>query len=446
VKKLLIVLGLVGAGIAGGAYWYAQKRNVAPGLPRTEEVDRGPIVAKVASGSGKFAPVGLVYITTDVAAGKIAKIHPGVEVGRPVYKEQPLIDLDDTLVGLQFQRAEAELAAARLEKATADLKRVEVLDKHKEAELAVARGEKAVEALRGTGGEEAAKEKLQQAKLALESAKSGLKVVDAGIEAAKKKVEALEVAVKAAQAAVNQTKIVSPVEGTIIDKKVIDKQLITPQATPILLIIAPKLEEMELTAQIGESDINKVEPGMEVQFTADAFAEKNWTFKGRVRRVAETPTSSGLRIPGLPELLGNAAGPVTYAVTVGDIQYPEGWGSNRFRNGMTANVDVVKTLVAKPVLRVPNTALAYRPAAKHLKPEDKQALEQRGNGDEKPVWIWENGKSRLVFIKIDAAANDGLRTSVTEPSELKEGTRVVTEDPPEPTRGGLFESPVKVGP
>jgi len=113
---------------------------------------------------------------------------------------------------------------------------------------------------------------------------------------------------------------------------------------------------------------------------------------------------------------------------------------------MTANVDIVKVLVDRPVLRVANAALAYRPGGRYLRSEDKQALERRAGSEEKPVWVWENGKSRLIFIRINPAANDGLRTEVVEPTELKEGMKVVTEDPPEPTRGGLFESPVKVGP
>jgi HlyD family secretion protein len=90
---------------------------------------------------------------------------------------------------------------------------------------------------------------------------------------------------------------------------------------------------------VAEADIGRVEVGQEVSFTVDAFADR--TFQGKVAQIRNAPT--------------NEQYVVTYE-TIIEVSNRDA----KLKPGMTANVSIV---VARRdnVLKVPNTALRFRP-------------------------------------------------------------------------------------
>jgi hypothetical protein len=99
-------------------------------------------------------------------------------------------------------------------------------------------------------------------------------------------------------------------------------------------------------------------------------------------------------------------------------------------------------------LRIPNEALSFRPP--DLKPEEMEQIRAQETATRKPVWVWipngRGGRRELRWVTIHPQATDGRYTQIEEGGDLQEGTLVVVEIPPPPTRTGLFETPVRIGP
>src|SRR5688572_22958871 len=98
---------------------------------------------------------------------------------------------------------------------------------------------------------------------------------------------------------------------------------------------------MQVLASLDESDVGRIRPGQMVRFRVDAFPNEEFT--GSVTQVRLQPTT--------------VQNVVTYQ-TVIDVPNPE----LKLKPGMTANVNI-EIARRQNALRVPNTALRFRPTA-----------------------------------------------------------------------------------
>lgn len=106
-----------------------------------------------------------------------------------------------------------------------------------------------------------------------------------------------------------------------------------------MLIIANDLAKMQIEASVSEADVGGVEEGQAVEFTVDAFPLRK--FQGKVQQVRFAPTTN--------------QGVISYTTVVAvDNRVLE------LRPGMTANSRFI-TAERRGVLRIPNTALRFRP-------------------------------------------------------------------------------------
>jgi len=110
-------------------------------------------------------------------------------------------------------------------------------------------------------------------------------------------------------------------------------------SAPELFIIAADLTQMQVNANIDESDVGRIRPHEAVTFRVDAYPTD--TFHGEVRQVRLNPTT--------------VQNVVTYS-TVIDVPNPD----YRLTPGMTANV-IIEIARRTNVLRIPNAALRFRP-------------------------------------------------------------------------------------
>src|SRR5262249_42798498 len=108
---------------------------------------------------------------------------------------------------------------------------------------------------------------------------------------------------------------------------------------PTLFVLAADLTKMQVVANLDESDVGRIRPGQVVTFRVDAYP--NETFRGTVSQVRLNPIVQ--------------QNVVTYA-TVIDVPNNE----LKLKPGMTANVNV-EIARSSGVLRVPNSALRFRP-------------------------------------------------------------------------------------
>ena len=84
--------------------------------------------------------------------------------------------------------------------------------------------------------------------------------------------------------------ITSPVNGTVIARKVDKGQTVAASfQTPDLFEIAEDLSKMQIETAVSEADIGMIKIGQPVTFTVDAYP--NQTFKGDVRQIRLSPTT-----------------------------------------------------------------------------------------------------------------------------------------------------------
>lgn len=85
--------------------------------------------------------------------------------------------------------------------------------------------------------------------------------------------------------------ITSPVDGTVISRKVDNGQTVAASfQTPDLFEIAEDLSKMQIETSVSEADIGAIKEGQSVTFTVDAYPTQ--TFEGVVRQIRLSPTTT----------------------------------------------------------------------------------------------------------------------------------------------------------
>ena len=158
------------------------------------------------------------------------------------------------------------------------------------------------------------KSTVDEAKATLDSAKAELKYAQSEFERNKTlyqdgfisraEMEKSETIYEQAEQAVNKAQysyeraltnlgyatISSPVDGTVISRKVDKGQTVAASfQTPDLFEIAEDLSKMQIETAVSEADIGMIKDGMPVTFTVDAYP--NQIFKGNVQQIRLSPTT-----------------------------------------------------------------------------------------------------------------------------------------------------------
>ena len=383
IGALLVVL------LAAGLFFYFKNGNNAPKF-KTQTAARGDIRATVTA-TGTMNAVTTVLVGTQVS-GTISKLY--VDFNSPVKKGQILAQIDPATFQAQVDQARANMMAARAnvqkaEAAVVDTKRTMERNKTLFARNLIAKSDE-------------------------DTAETNYLSAEAQLSASKAAVAQTKAALDFAETNFRYTKIISPVDGTVISRNVDVGQTVAASfQTPTLFNIAQDLTRMQIDTSVDEADIGKIKVDQPVEFAVDAYPDI--TFKGKVSEVRNAPIT--------------VQNVVTYDVVV-RVDNPE----LKLKPGMTANVSIILD-EKKGVLRVPNAALRFRP------PESGKAITpQKGSADQKgsAVWVLENGKPKR--IKATSGIGDGNYTEILS-GDLKEGDAVIVE-----SIGGTKKSDTPVSP
>ncbi|HET6515844.1 MAG TPA: efflux RND transporter periplasmic adaptor subunit [Thermodesulfovibrionales bacterium] len=337
---------------------------------RTEKVTRGEIVMKVTA-TGTVNAVTTVLVGTQVS-GTIKEIF--VDFNSLVKKGQLIARIDPALFEEQVAQAKANFLSAKatLEKsntALVDAKRT--MDRNRElfSKNLIARSD-------------------------LDTAETNYESARAQVGVSKAQVAQAEAALKNAETNLGYTRIVSPVNGTVVSRNVDVGQTVAASfQTPTLFTIAQDLTKMQIDTNVDEADIGKVKIGQDVEFTVDAY--RDVTFKGKVGQVRIAPIT--------------VQNVVTYDVVI-TVNNPD----FKLNPGMTANVSII-VAQKQDVLKIPNAALRFKPADK-----TKAKQPQKGSG----IWILENEKPKRLPVSI--GVSDGNFTEIVT-GDVKEGQEVIIE-------------------
>lgn len=375
--KVWIVLLLLAA-TAAGAYGYLRKNGDKESPYLTAEVSRGDIVETV-SANGTVNPVVLVSVGTQVS-GTAVKVY--ADFNDTVTQNQVLVELDPAAYEARVRQTRAALDAAQAS-----------------LELAKANDARARDLF----------DKGYVARQDLDQTRQALKAAQAQVEQARAQVADSEVDLR-------NSVIRSPVAGVVVARTVEEGQTVAASfQTPELFKIAGDLKQMLIHTTFAEADIGRIAPGQPTRFTVDAHPDRS--FDGKVRQVRLNPTTT--------------QNVVTYDVVI-DVDNRD----QLLLPGMTAYVNIELSRAAN-VLRVPNSALRFRPKEDERKDKAaaspaaaKPAAGRRGGGGggrEPTIYLLVEGQAALQAIKVKPGASDGRYTAV-EAADLLEGARVVIGD------------------
>ena len=296
----------------------------------TAKVERGAI-NDVVEATGTINAVITVQVGSQVS-GTIAKLN--VDFNSRVHKGDVVALIDPALfqgallqASADLENAKANLAAARanLEKAKANAVQAKA-----DYERTVALNHEGV----------TSQQQLDLAKANYESAVATVNGAVANVTQAEAQVTQKSAAVTVAQTNLNYTVIRSPIDGTVVARNVdVGQTVAASLQAPTIFTIAQDLRKMWVYAKTDESDVGNIKVGAPVTFKVDAFPKD--TFHGKVSQVRMNATM--------------VQSVVTYD-TIIEFANPE----LKLFPGMTAYVTIPVATV-QDVLKVPNTALRYKP-------------------------------------------------------------------------------------
>ena len=229
---------------------------------------------------------------------------------------------------------------------------------------------------------------------AYDSAKSAYDQALAQITFDEATIQQRQASLDAAQVNLDYTSIVSPVEGTVVSRNVTMGQTVAASfQTPTLFLIATDLAEMQVDANVSESDVGGIRLGHKATFTVDAYPKR--TYGGTVTQVRQSP-----------QTVQNV---VTY-----DIVISVDNTDLTLMPGMTAASRIVVDQ-RDDVIRVPNQALRYVPSGRAGASQSGQAQ----------IWILQDGKP--VAVPVVAGLDDDNFTEIVS-GDLKPGDVAITAE------------------
>ena len=358
VATTLIIAAVAVCGIAG----ISKSKEIKY---ETKPIERCTIT-QVVEASGTINPVNTVSVGSTVS-GLIKEIF--VDYNDVVKKGQILAQIDPANFIAQVQQNQAQINNAQ-----ANLQKLQAIANYDQKQYARYKNLYAKNFV--------AKSELDEK---LSTYQSDL----AQMNAARAQINQYRASLKTAQTNLSYTKIIAPVDGTVISREIdLGSPVAASFQAPELFTIAQDLTKMQIEVSVSEADIGKVKEGQNVTYTLDGYPDS--TFEGKVTQVRLSPTT--------------VSNVVTYTVIV-DVNNED----LKLKPGMTANVSII-TSQSNDVLCVPNMALKFTP--------DINGPKYKNQG----LWILEHGRAKRV--EIETGASDDSSTEVISKS-LNEGAKVI---------------------
>jgi len=245
---ILIAIGLVCINLIWGGAKKVSKNEYA-----TVEITRGDM-RQIVSATGEIQPVNTVNIGSQVS-GTIDNIY--VDYNSKVKKGDILLTIEPSVLEAQVREAEASLSSSKSKRNYA--KSEYTRNKTLYNEGFISRAE------------------MEQSQTTYEQAEQDVVRTQSQYERAKTNL--------------GYATITSPVDGTVISRKVDVGQTVAASfQTPDLFEIAEDLSKMQIETSVSEADIGAVKENQRVTFTVDAYPNK--TFEGRVHQIRLSPTTT----------------------------------------------------------------------------------------------------------------------------------------------------------
>jgi len=415
-KSKLIIIIIIGVLLIGCIGYFIFHKDGDKVELITEKPHYGDIATSVTA-TGKIQPVDTVAVGTQVS-GTIQKVF--VDFNSVVKKGQLLAQIDQSLFIAQVQQITANLQLAKNNLS------YQQSNFNRQSELYNAGGISRAD---------------------FETARNQYAV-------AKDNVNSVGAQLRSVQKSLSYTNIFSPIDGTVLSRKVSEGQTVASSLnTPTLFSIAKDLTKMQVQASVDEADVGNVKIGENATFTVDAFPDD--VFKGTVIEVRLQPMIS--------------SNVVTYTTIINASN-----NDLKLKPGMTANI-VIYTNEVKNALLISAKAIAFQPDStlgkqfkirklylgehkgNHNGGNGKQSKNESGqsnakvpdNLDHKKAIVWKREGDSIIPKHIKIGLDDDINVQIikgiTEQDEIitgvnslkqAKGSKGADSSPFMPKRGG----------
>lgn len=357
--KKFIIIAVVVIVAGAGAWWaFGSTKDKKDGI-KLVEVTRGNIVDK-ALAIGRLEPRQEVQVKSQIS-GIVTKLH--VDIGDVVKAGAQLVTISPNPTPLEYSEAKRSLDLAQVDYTNAQTifkRNQEMLSKKliSQADFDITENESS------------------QAELRLKMAQEKLDLLQKGVTSDGK----------------NQNTIVSPIDGTILDRLVNEGDPVVPltsyQAGTALLTMAP-MEKLVFKGTVDEIDVGKLAEGMPVDLKIGALPNEKLT--GRLSKIS--PKAKKQDNTTLFDL----------EVEITDA------GNKALRAGYSANAEVIISQ-KDSILMIPERLVTFM-------------------GDTAKVEVQDSVSRKIDFKKIEVGLSDGLNIEVK--SGLTQQDKVVERPPKE---------------
>ncbi|REJ85335.1 MAG: efflux RND transporter periplasmic adaptor subunit [Bacteroidetes bacterium] len=366
---VLIVFAVIGrkAGWIGGE----KARQVA-----VEKVTVRNITETV-SASGKIQPEVEIKISPDVS-GEIVELP--VKEGDRVSKGQLLVRILPDIYQSYLDRSVASLNSTKANLENAKARLIQVQSQFEKARLNFERNRKLYDEKLISSSE------WENIKSSYEVAKAEVDAASQSVSGAEFNVRSAEATVKEAQDNLRKTSIFAPVDGTVAKLNVEKGERVvgTSQFAGTEMMTLANLQEMEVSVDVNENDIVRVNVGDTANIEVDAYTGKK--FKGIVTEVANSANVSGISMDQVTNFKVKVRIFKDSYEIIKDEDHP---GRAVFNPGMSATVDIL-TKSVYDVLSVPIQSVTTRDTTQKSKSAVEKDDSETEMEDEGSVKLSEN--------------------------------------------------------
>jgi macrolide-specific efflux system membrane fusion protein len=316
---------IIGAAIVLLIVW----RSVRPAPPpilATSPVVTGDVENTVVA-TGSLEAFKLVSVGAQ-ASGQIKSLK--VQLGDKVKAGDLIAEIDPTTQLNNVRNAEAAVTSTRAQRAVqaANLR---------QAELAFERQKTMIQ------DEATSKADYETAEATLASTRAQIEALDAQIEQG-------QTQLATAKANLGYTKIVAPIDATVVALVAKEGQTVNAVQTAPTIVKLATLDVMTVSAEISEADVIKVRPGQTAYFTILGNPEKR--YYGKLRTIEPAPESIQTETSATSSSTSSSTTQAIYYNGQFEVPNPDG----ELRISMTAQVYLVLG-EAKDALIIPSAAL-----------------------------------------------------------------------------------------
>ena len=374
-----------------------------------EDVTTGTIARRIVA-TGTLQATSTVAVGTQVS-GIVESLQ--ADFNSFVRTNQVVARLDPSLYAAALDQANATLtqAQAAAAQARADLLGLRTAEVDARTKLTRAQALSA--------GQLLTQSDLDAAHIAMEEAVAAVRAGEAEVGDADAVVAQAKGEVSQARANLDHTVIRSPIDGVVLNRSVdVGQTVAAAVIAPVLFTIATDLTHLQVQLDVDQSDIAGIESGQPVTFEVESYPDE--TFRGTVTQVRLQPIAeqsapaTSVASSTIAPTTTSVATVVSYATMI-DVDNPD----ERLRPGMTASV-VLMGARRKNVVRIPNSALSFRPSQAVLQAlgqadpakDGAEAAAAASDTGIKPRDLWKFDGKRFTPLAVRVGLSDDRWTEV----------------------------------